>query len=652
MTKLFFPAVLAVLVLAPLSATFATTYTVDRTDDSAAAGAQLCVAATADDCSLRGAIIKANLDVTADTVVIPAGTYNLTIPIGAEAAGNAGTSDTIGDLDVLEPLTITGAGADVTTVNAGGITGDRVFHFSGGNTGPNAISGLTITGGISAFRGGGAWAFGASNMTISGCNFTGNSAPDGGGLSYDNTGTLILSDSTFSENTASDRGGAIFFESGTDIITNSTFSNNDAGAASTGSAGIDISTGSMTVINSTFIGNTVANAAGDGGAIRNTSALGVITIKNSIFVDNIVGATSENCGGDKAYTSGGHNVSDDATCAFAGTGDQSSVATTILNSTLADNGGTTDTHTLVANSVAIDAVPAASCLDASSAALTEDQRGFERPLTATGAATSCDAGAVEVGCGNQIVEASEACDEAGASTATCDSDCTAVTCGDGTLNTAAGEECEDSNTTAGDGCSATCTTEAGTTVTCGNSIIQATETCDDGNTTSGDGCSSECATETEGLTTDNPDVDFFALTIGEVVSLVAPSPGAVASVSALGLDVAASEDTCDCTWSVTPTTIGTFSDSATCATDLTPAEAGDGSLSVVVDCGADGSDTFAQSLTVANASAAAATTSSGGCSLQTRTLTGGTTTSLRIFFIFGVGLFQLLRLVRTYLHVG
>lgn len=44
-------------------------------------------------------------------------------------------------------------------------------------------------------------------------------------------------------------------------------------------------------------------------------------------------------------------------------------------------------------------------------------------------------------CGNSVVEYGETCDTGGQS-ATCDSNCTAVSCGDGTLNTSAGEVCD------------------------------------------------------------------------------------------------------------------------------------------------------------------------------------------------------------------
>src|SRR5690606_23096915 len=54
----------------------------------------------------------------------------------------------------------------------------------------------------------------------------------------------------------------------------------------------------------------------------------------------------------------------------------------------------------------------------------------------------------------------EICDD-GEETPTCDSDCTEVECGDGQLNVAAGEGCDDGNTIDGDGCSSSCQPDDG-----------------------------------------------------------------------------------------------------------------------------------------------------------------------------------------------
>ena len=61
-------------------------------------------------------------------------------------------------------------------------------------------------------------------------------------------------------------------------------------------------------------------------------------------------------------------------------------------------------------------------------------------------------------CGNGTVDAGEACDSAGNS-ASCDYDCTVAVCGDGVVNPAAGEQCEDGNLANGDGCNNFCRLE-------------------------------------------------------------------------------------------------------------------------------------------------------------------------------------------------
>ena len=126
-------------------------------------------------------------------------------------------------------------------------------------------------------------------------------------------------------------------------------------------------------------------------------------------------------------------------------------------------------------------------------------------------------------CGNKVVEGDEDCDE-GQQTATCDLDCSAVSCGDGLINGLAGEQCDDNNAVDGDGCSQGCLLEV--PPGCGNNTVEGNEQCDDGgesalcnldctaaacgdnklnktageqcddnNTTGGDGCSETCALE-------------------------------------------------------------------------------------------------------------------------------------------------------------
>ncbi len=88
-------------------------------------------------------------------------------------------------------------------------------------------------------------------------------------------------------------------------------------------------------------------------------------------------------------------------------------------------------------------------------------------------------------------------------------------CGDGITQSALGEACDDGNTTAGDGCDAVCTVEAGNVChgtpsvcgpPCGNGFLDAGETCDDGNTTAGDGCDAMCAVEAGNVCHGEPSV--------------------------------------------------------------------------------------------------------------------------------------------------
>jgi cysteine-rich repeat protein len=60
-------------------------------------------------------------------------------------------------------------------------------------------------------------------------------------------------------------------------------------------------------------------------------------------------------------------------------------------------------------------------------------------------------------CGDGVVQsAAEQCDTGGVDSATCNADCTTARCGDGHLNTAAGEACDDGNRTDVDGCDQQC----------------------------------------------------------------------------------------------------------------------------------------------------------------------------------------------------
>src|SRR5207302_8412884 len=127
-----------VAVLLACSPAHAATITVNTTADELA---------TDGNCSLREALQAANTDTAidgcakgsgADTVVVPAGSYDFSAALtGSEDNGLQG------DLDIKTPMTIQGAGSVTTTVDAERL--DRVFDVVANV--PVTIAGLTIRGG-------------------------------------------------------------------------------------------------------------------------------------------------------------------------------------------------------------------------------------------------------------------------------------------------------------------------------------------------------------------------------------------------------------------------------------------------------------------------------------------------------------------------
>jgi cysteine-rich repeat protein len=102
------------------------------------------------------------------------------------------------------------------------------------------------------------------------------------------------------------------------------------------------------------------------------------------------------------------------------------------------------------------------------------------------AGDGCDPNCTVTACGNDVLTSGEACDDGNLTSGDgCDQDCTVTACGNGIVT--AGEACDDGNLDSGDGCDANCTVTA-----CGNGILTSGETCDDGNLVSGDGCDANC----------------------------------------------------------------------------------------------------------------------------------------------------------------
>ena len=149
--------VAASLLVAPIpsyaSVTFLVTSSVDEVD--AAPGDGIC-ATDAGVCTLRAAVMEANTSPVVDTITVPAGTYALT----REPSGS--NEDDTGDLDVVAPLIVVGAGSATTSVVGGPIPPgappeqlgmDRLLEITD-TAGSVNLSGLTLRDGWSAEEGG------------------------------------------------------------------------------------------------------------------------------------------------------------------------------------------------------------------------------------------------------------------------------------------------------------------------------------------------------------------------------------------------------------------------------------------------------------------------------------------------------------------
>ncbi|MFN5857322.1 MAG: filamentous hemagglutinin N-terminal domain-containing protein [Pseudanabaenaceae cyanobacterium] len=252
---------------------------------------------------------------------------------------------------------------------------------------------------------GGAIANDTGELKVSQSTFTENTAGSAGGA-ISNAGKVAIEKSTFSKNSAS-TSGAVGNGLGELTVTSSTFDNNTStgigGGGAIGNAG-----GKISVVNSTFSANTakadnggaIANAngavivdsstfygnnatIGKGGAIANSDLLvnppSKLQISNSILVGNtaISGAQVFSDAATGPVLAGANVIGDTGVLGIVGTttGETPFIpkgdASTVINTTLAENGGPTKTHALAANSIALNA----ASTKGGATLTTTDQRG-------------------------------------------------------------------------------------------------------------------------------------------------------------------------------------------------------------------------------------------------------------------------------------
>ena len=203
--------------------------------------------------SLREAITQANGSAAPNEIILPSGTYRLTLT-GASEDNNVS-----GDLDLFTDIVIRGAGAGETIIDAGGDTGigERVMHVYGDGT--VAIADVTIrggrddTGGGLMVRGNNGTATTLTNVVVTGNVVSGSN----GGIGVFSPSTVNVLRSTISSNMAGVVGGGIG-SGGRLTVSESTISGNTAAFA----GGVSNFNSTLVVVNSTFSGNTAAIRAG------------------------------------------------------------------------------------------------------------------------------------------------------------------------------------------------------------------------------------------------------------------------------------------------------------------------------------------------------------------------------------------------------
>jgi CSLREA domain-containing protein len=287
-------------VLGAAPAAWASTFTVTRIDDP--------VPGTCDlgDCSLREAIIAANINPGADVIVLGSGlTYTLS---NGPADLPAALTEASGDLDIRDSVTINGNGSTVTAVGLTGAKMDRVFHIAGASV-VVTINSLTIKNGRpSGFLslGGGLYVRDAS-VTLNNCTVTENTtavdatADDGGGIAVVGTfvaptatlAHLTLDRTTVLGNAGLNGGGIVCVLCELAVRNNSVIQGNVATDTDGGGIVVVGDASDVSIAKSTIAGNQVSGpvATRNGGGLSVPAGASVPRLAFNRIVNNFAGAT-------------------------------------------------------------------------------------------------------------------------------------------------------------------------------------------------------------------------------------------------------------------------------------------------------------------------------------------------------------------------
>ena len=316
---------------------------------------------------------------------------------------STGANVTVRDLTIANGITDNDGGAGINNVGAAlaltncvlkdnsGVGGGAIFNDNGNSTATLVLDNCTLSnnsapnsfgGGIINYGIGG-----SASLTVNGCTFTNDSASYGGAIvnyaPFNGTASLAVTNSTFTQNSASyGRGGAIYNSTTvnggvtTADVENSTFNGNSAyfygggfandggnaqlrdctfsgNSANSGGAIYNAYDNAVELItNCTISGNTASYI---GGCVCNDNPNGghsLAKIVNTILNAGTTGGTVSGSG----ITSLGHNLcSDSGGGSLNGTGDQINTDPKLDPNGLKNNGGPTQTISLLANSSAVNA---------------------------------------------------------------------------------------------------------------------------------------------------------------------------------------------------------------------------------------------------------------------------------------------------------
>ena len=270
--------------------------------------------------SLRSAIMAADAKGGSNQIILPAGTFTLTIPGAGETAGATG------DLDISGNLTIKGRNASKTIIDGNNL--DRVFDILGGKV---SISKVTIQHGRVVGEGGGVSQLGA-RVTLSSVRIINNLAiglSGTNGANGANSTTGLGGTGTGGAGGTGGEGGAIFNAAGSLSVSGSTIASNAAdggagGAGGNGGEGVGANgttstgnAGQFGVGGDGGIGG--AGGAGLGGGVFNAAGA-TVTLSATTISSNVASGGAGGAGGQGGDGIGGHGGADSGTGAGTGGG--------------------------------------------------------------------------------------------------------------------------------------------------------------------------------------------------------------------------------------------------------------------------------------------------------------------------------------------